>query len=76
MKVIYRYHLSKNLQKIKKDKNLTTKQIAKGSGLSQTTIYNWEKMKTEPILNNLKKLADFLDISIDKLIGYKKGKFN
>lgn len=75
MKVNQRYHLAINLQKIKKQKNLTTKQIANGAGLNPTTIFNWENFKTDPTLDNIKKLADYLNISVAELLSYKKGKF-
>ena len=69
MKVTELYHLSRNLRKIMENRHITKKQLAKGAGISASTLSNWEKLECEPTLTHLKKLADFLDVSIDALVG-------
>lgn len=71
MKVIELYHLSRNLQKIKQKRHLSNRQIAKGAKLSVSTISNWENLECEPTLFALTKLADYLNTSIDELVGHK-----
>ena len=58
-----------NLHGLRKDRKLTLKDLANFMNVSTQTIMNWENNIYEPDINNLVKLADFFDVSIDYLVG-------
>ena len=58
-----------NLHGLRKDRKLTLKDLADYMNVSTQTIMNWENNIYEPDINNLVKLADFFDVSIDSLVG-------
>lgn len=60
-----------NLKNLRKEKNLTQKDLAQKLGLSQASISDWEVSKVEPSIDMLIKLADFFETSIDVLVGRK-----
>ena len=64
-------HFQKNLMELRKLNNLTQKQVAKQLGISQPSYIRYENGKAEPSLENLVKLADLFDVSIDYLCGRK-----
>lgn len=49
--------------------NLTQRQIAKILNISQPSYIRYENGGAEPTLENLVKLADLFDVSIDYLVG-------
>ena len=55
-----------NIKKIALEKNLTIKQIGKESGVGENAIYRWDKQN--PNLSSLKKVSNYLNISIDELL--------
>ncbi|EMG32518.1 helix-turn-helix domain-containing protein [Streptococcus oralis] len=59
----------KRLREVRKSKKLTQQQIADEIGVNRGSYSNWEKGKREPSFENLVKLADLLDVSLDWLFG-------
>ena len=57
---------SKELRKLNK---LTQRQVAERLKISQPSYIRYEKGKSEPTLENLVKLADLFDVSVDYLLG-------
>ncbi|MGX6979950.1 helix-turn-helix domain-containing protein [Vagococcus elongatus] len=61
-----------NVGKIIKEKrlelNLTQEEVAASLFVSRQTISNWENEKTLPDIESLIRLAEFYDISLDKLL--------
>lgn len=55
-----------NIKKIASDRNLTIKQIGKESGVGENAIYRWDKQN--PNLSSLKKVSDYLNVSVDELL--------
>lgn len=45
--------------------------FANDFGVAQTTVAGWESGKREPKFDTLIKLANFFDVSVDYLLGYK-----
>lgn len=45
--------------------------IAKAIGISATILTRWKQGKTVPKYNVIKKIADFLDVSVEYLMGEK-----
>lgn len=62
----------KRLREVRKSKKLTQQQIADEIGVNRGSYSNWEKGKREPSFENLVKLADLLDVSLDWLFGRDK----
>lgn len=63
---------SEILNKIMKEKNLTTKQLSSLTKISQGQIRNWQNDKSKPRINNIKKLCIALKIRADVILGIKE----
>ena len=61
--------LGENLKKIRQEHKLTQIELANMLGISQKSYSHWENNKTFPSFENLVKLADFFEISLDWLFG-------
>lgn len=61
--------LGENLKKIRQEHKLTQVELANMLGISQKSYSHWETQKTEPSYENLVKLADLFDVSLDWLFG-------
>lgn len=57
------------LVQLRKKRGLTQQQIADEIGVNRGSYSNWEKGKREPSFENLIKLADLLEVSLDWLFG-------
>lgn len=55
--------VSENIKKIRKDKNMTQKDLAKKAGLSIASIQGYEQGKYKPKTEQLKKIATALEVS-------------
>lgn len=60
--------IGKNIRKLRREKDLTLKQLAKLSGLNFVQIHKYEQGKTEPGINNMVKIANALNCTIDELV--------
>lgn len=67
----YKNQFVKNLNEYMSAKSLTGKDIAAGTGLSEASISNYRTGTKEPQMTSLCLLADFLEVSIDELVGRK-----
>ena len=56
------------LRKLRFDKRLKLKQVAKAIGVTIHTVHNWESGKRKPSFNHMQKLAEFFNCKIDDLI--------
>lgn len=61
-----------NIKRLRKNKGLKQQQIADEIGVNRGSYSNWEKGKREPSFENLVKLADLLEVSLDWLFGRDK----
>lgn len=57
------------LKELRIERNLTQSDLASFLGLNQTAIGKYERSELEPNLQNLEKIADFFECSVDYLIG-------
>ncbi|UMZ73684.1 cobalamin-dependent protein [Natranaerofaba carboxydovora] len=57
------------LKKLRKGNNIMQKELAKELNLVQTTIANYEKNLRFPNQENLTKIADYFNVSLDYLLG-------
>lgn len=60
---------SERLKELRLKKGLTQTELGEKVGVKQNTFTNWEKGKREPSFENLIKLADLLEVSLDWLFG-------
>ena len=59
------------LKELRVKKRLSQEELGKILGVSGQTILNWENCIHSPNVDQLIKLADFFDVSIDYLVGLK-----
>lgn len=60
------------ITELRKDKNLSQRQLAKQLNTSQANLSRWEKGKILPSILECWRLADFFNVSIDELCGRKE----
>lgn len=49
--------------------NLSQRELAEKVDIPQTTLFSYENGVNKPTLDNLIKLADFFNVSLDELVG-------
>lgn len=57
------------LREVRKSKKLTQQNLADILNIKRATIAKWETGKNEPSFENLIKLADLFEVSLDWLFG-------
>lgn len=65
-------YFSDKLKELRKNKNLTQKEIAEMLGIKQNSYSDWETGKNEPSLSNVVKLSSILNVTTDELLGINK----
>ena len=60
-----------NLRILRNAKGMSQQQLADAIGVTQQAIHQYETDKVEPDLENLMRLADTLEVSVDLLIGHQ-----
>ncbi len=60
------------LKEQRKIKGITQVELAKETGIPQSTISAWEKGTNIPNVADCIKLADFYGVSLDELVGRKE----
>lgn len=60
---------SERLKELRLKKGLTQTELGEKVGVKQNIFTNWENGKREPSFENLIKLADLLEVSLDWLFG-------
>lgn len=68
---MYKETFSQKLKKARKKTGFTQEETALETGIPRSTLANYEAGRTEPDIENLGKLADFYEVSIDWLVGTK-----
>lgn len=59
------------LKELRKSNKITQKELATAIGVTGQTILNWENGIFEPSINELIKLADYFNVTIDYLVERK-----
>ena len=62
-------YFSAKLKELRKEKGYTQEQMANILEIGQSAYAKWENDRTEPSFENLIKLADLLEVSLDWLFG-------
>ena len=60
-----------NLRIARKAKGMSQQNLADAIGVSQQAIHQYETDKIEPDIENLKRLADTLSVSVDFLVAHR-----
>lgn len=60
---------SERLYNLRKQKNLSQKELAQKLGVAQASINYWEKAQRTPSIDMVALIADFFNVSIDYLMG-------
>lgn len=68
--MVYNFKQNK-IQELRKERNLSQRELAKELGTSQANLSRWEKGVNEPSIIECWKIADFFGVSIDVLCGRK-----
>lgn len=63
---------SKKIKNLRKENKFTQVYVAKNIGVKYQSYQNYERGVTLPTLENLIKLADFYNVSLDFLIDRKR----
>lgn len=63
--------MKETLREQRKTRGLTQVELAKETGIPQSTISAWEKGVNIPNIADCIKLADFYGISLDELVGHE-----
>lgn len=66
-----RIKIGEVIQTLRKEKGLTQEQLAKFIGVSTPAVSKWESGNSYPDIELLPLLADFFNVSVDKLLNYK-----
>ncbi len=64
-------NINENIKLFRKRKNFTQEQLAEAMGVSIGAVSKWESGASVPELSLIIELADFFEISVDALLGYK-----
>ena len=62
----------KIFKELRIEKELSQRELAEATGISQQAISFWEQDKRTPKMDDCIKLADFYGISLDELVGREK----
>ncbi len=57
------------LKELRKEKNLTQKELAKLINVTDDCIYFWEKGRSEPSIGQLIDLSNVFEVTTDELLG-------
>lgn len=62
---------SERLRDLRKEKNISAKQLAQAIKVSDTAIIRWENKQRIPSMENVYNIAIFFGVSTDYLVGLK-----
>lgn len=65
---------AERLKELRKQAHLTQVELAKRLGIGQSSYADWERGKKNPTQENLVKLAQILNVSVDYLVGSTEDK--
>ncbi|MDF2000163.1 helix-turn-helix domain-containing protein [Peribacillus frigoritolerans] len=60
--------LGEHLQKLRVQKNMSREELAQEMNVSRQAVYKWENNKGYPDIENLIKLSELYEITLDELI--------
>lgn len=64
------YEFGKHIYKLRTERGLTQTDVANFLKISDRAVSKWENGSSKPTINNLNKLSELFDISLDELLNY------
>lgn len=64
-------NLSENIRAFRKNRHLTQEALSEILGVTPGAVYKWESGLSVPELSMIIEMADFFDVSVDTLLGYR-----
>ena len=64
-------YIARNIKKIRNDNDFSISEFACQLGVSKNTILSWEMGKYVPCLENIVKVCNIFNVTIDSFILYK-----
>ena len=64
-------HVADQIRFYRRQEGLTQEQLAEAMGVSVAAVSKWEQGQSLPEIPMLMELADFFDLSVDALLGYR-----
>lgn len=61
--------IGESIKNLRKNKNLTQKELASALNIGQASICEWEQNKYEPTLSAIIELSKFFNCTIEELVG-------
>jgi len=61
-------NLGEQLQKLREEKKMSREELAGEMNVSRQAVYKWENNKGYPDIENLIKLSEFYNVTLDELI--------
>lgn len=58
------------LRELRKNKNLSQEKLGEVLGVTNKVIYDWENNRSQPSIEQIKKIASFFEVSTDYLFGF------
>ncbi|MCT9852884.1 helix-turn-helix transcriptional regulator [Priestia megaterium] len=62
------FNFAERLRALRKEKNMSQKELGKILGLAESTVGMYEQGKRQPDFETLKKISDFFSVTIDYLV--------
>lgn len=56
------------LENLLQSKNITARELAKGTGIDESLISKWRRGIQKPQIDNLIALSEYLEVTVDELI--------
>ena len=56
------------LESLLRSKNITARELAKGTGIDESLISKWRRGIQKPQIDNLIALSEYLEVTVDELI--------
>ena len=63
-------------QKLLDKKGLKNSDVSRATGISNMTLSDWKRGKTKPKTENIRKIADFLGVSVDYIMTGKETEYS
>ena len=68
---MYAISISENIAKLRRERKITQEQLAEFLGVTKASVSKWETGQSIPDVLMLPQLANYFDVTIDKLMGYE-----
>lgn len=56
-------------ERLLQSRKVTAYQVAKATGISQSTLSDWKKGRSVPKMDKIQKIAEYFGVSVDYLMG-------